>query len=217
MYTVKSICLFILLAIIISCAKKENNVTELILDSRYKQIQNITTFAKCKGPKGNYTTEIKSSSDGSCFFRQVIENSNQPYTVKITSNLKGYVVDTLSVVLDTLPNNIVEMLRVHDFHRLHFNPQHFFDSITFDYHINKTMSLYRATDRLKNSVNIFYNRNTQNITKIELLNPIDTTQVIEIINKKWSDSNYGKMAKEIEIIQAKKDTFHFSFENIKIN
>ena len=44
----------------------------------------------------------------------------------------------------------------------------------------------------------------------------DTTEIIEVIHKKWSDSNYGKVVSEIEIIQARRDTFYYSFDSIEM-
>ncbi len=211
-----SMYLGVFILLLISCGQNEK-VPELILDSRYPKIQHISTFANCLGPEGRYTTEVKSSSDGSCFFSQVDANSGKSFTAIINSDLMGFVIDSMQTVIDTLPNRAVEMIRSHDFHRLHFNPQHFFDSIVFDYHLDKDLSLYRAIDRLRNPISIYYNRNTRQISKVELLSPIDTTEVIEIINKKWTNSDYGKMVEEIEIIQAKKDTFYFKFERIEIN
>ncbi|MEM9545218.1 MAG: hypothetical protein AAGA77_04560, partial [Bacteroidota bacterium] len=52
---------------------------------------------------------------------------------------------------------------------------------------------------------------------VEFLNMMDTTEVIQVEYKKWVESEYGKLAKEIEIVQAKKDTFHFDFKTIEIN
>ena len=49
------------------------------------------------------------------------------------------------------------------------------------------------------------------------MNMMDTTEVIEIVFKKWIESDLGKLASEIEIIQAKKDTFSFKFRAIEIN
>lgn len=212
----RSIHLFILILVIVSCSTKESSTHKLTLDPKYKQVQSISTFAHCKGPNGNYTTKIMSSSDGSCYFSQVTA-SNKMFTARITADLKGYAIDSLGTIIDTLSNEAVEMIRSHDFHRLHTNPQHFYNSITYDHDIDNSISLYHGIDNLQNPVSIYYVKNTRLISKIELLNPMDTTEVIEIISKKWVETDYGKMVKEIEIIQARRDTFYFVFERIKIN
>lgn len=212
-----SMLFLLLVCLCFSCSKKKSKTPKLILDSRYEQIDHIATFAKCKGPKGHYTTTIESFSNGSCFFQQLTQNSRLPFTSKITSDLKGYVLDTLGKVIDTLSGKAVEMIRSHDFHRLHTNPRHFFDSIVFNRNLANNMILFKAKDRLQHPVSIYYDKTLKLITKIELLNPLDTVERIEIKNIKWTESNYGKLAKEIEIIQAKRDTFHFYFETIAIN
>ena len=71
-------------------------------------------------------------------------------------------------------------------------------------------------DKLDNPAKLLYNREEKLISKIELINPKDSSQSIEIHYDKWMDSKYGKMVKEIYIVQAKKDTFFFDFQSLKI-
>ena len=79
------------------------------------------------------------------------------------------------------------------------------------------MELFSAVDVLQNPVKMYYDSETEQIRMIEFLNMADTTEVITVEYKKWIESAYGKLAKEIEIVQAVKDTFNFQFENLKIN
>lgn len=200
-----------------SCKQKENPQPGIALDARYAQITHFETLAKCRGPKGSYTTKVESDTTGNCFFSQVYTYTNTPFQALLTSDTTGYVVDDQKKIQDTLPQEAIEMIKSHDFHRLLTKPGQFFANITFARQLEPQLELYRAKDGLGNLAKLYYNPKTHLITKVELLNPMDTSQVIEIINKKWMESAYGKMVKEIEIIQAKKDTFHFNFESVKLN
>ena len=211
------ITLSIVLLGLMSCNTKQNSSYKLILDAKYKNIKSIHTIADCKGPGGAYTTEVKSELDGSCVFIQQPEDSNTKFHVQITQDEKGYVLDDQKKIVDTLAFEDVVMIKGHEFHKLHSNPSHFFDEIHYEKTINDEFDLYKAKDRLSNPVRIMYNTKHKLIYKVDLLNPRDTTEVIEIINTLFVDNAFGKMVKELEIIQAKKDTFHFNFKSIKVN
>ncbi|MEO0573688.1 MAG: hypothetical protein AAF039_18455, partial [Bacteroidota bacterium] len=97
------------------------------------------------------------------------------------------------------------------------NPKSFFNQITFEKYVENEIELYSGIDRLDNPVEIYYDRTIKQIRIIEFPNMMDTTEVIKIEYKKWMESDYGKLAKKIEIIQAKKDTFNFDFKTVEIN
>lgn len=197
-------------------AKKEDP-NKLLLPPGYAEINDIRSFARCKGPQGNYTTSVHSASDGSCTFTQEYEYRPLPFLASLTADNRGYVIDSNQRITDTLPNDAVEMIRSHEFHRMHSNPAHFFRSLVFEKDMDKTTAQFRASDRLGYPVHIYYNRHDKLISRVEMLNPADTGQAIEIIFKSWTNSAYGKLVKELEIIQAKKDSFYFDFTSVLIN
>lgn len=196
----------------VACSEREKQIE---LNPKYSEIQNIVSIAQCKGPGGNYITEVTSFEDGGGMFTQKYDYQNNFYS-RITSDSIGYVLNEKGDTLQTLPKNAVEVIRSHEFHRLHTNPNHFFHKIKYLKEENK-QEVYSALDRLNYSTKIYYNRREQLIEKVELTNPLDTLQIIEVIHKKWTDTEYGKMVKELEVVQAKKDTFYFHFESILIN
>jgi len=214
------IIIFTLLISFASCKGDKNTAHELILDSKYQQIKTIHSFANCIGPDGKkYTTEVKSELDGSCIFIQKYEENDALFSVKLTSDNKGFILNEQHVIVDTLGAEDVEIVRSHEFHKMHTNPSHFFDDIRFDKAVNKEFDLYIAKDKLNNPVNLWYHKKFELIHKIDLLNPRDTTEHIEIFNKEFVDYgyDYGKVVKNLEIVQGKKDTFYFNFKSIKIN
>ncbi|MEM9364222.1 MAG: hypothetical protein AAGA43_16390 [Bacteroidota bacterium] len=211
-------CVFLCALGMISCKEeKDTKKKKLSLDSRYLQIENIHSFANCNGPNGNYTTEVTSEKDGNLTFYQVYEYGDLPFRAELSSYDKGYVLAENGKVSDTLTNISIEMIRSHDFHRLQTNPKSFFKDIEFEKDLENELELYSGIDRLNNPVKLYYDPKMEQIKIIEFPNMMDTTEVIKIEYKKWLESDYGKLAKEIEIIQAEKDTFNFNFKTIEIN
>lgn len=208
--------LTLLLIGLLACSKQARE-KELILDPRYAGIKSLSAFAKCIGPHGDYTTEVESFADGSCYFTQKYSYSASSFYSKLTADNQGYILDSLNKVIDTLSREEIEIVRSHEFHKLHTRPEHFFKHITYQKNIDSNLELFVARDRLNNPVSLYYDKTRQLLYKTELRNPVDTTEQIEIVNQAWIDSEYGKMIKEIEIIQGGKDTFYFDFQYIDIN
>lgn len=199
------VILMVATLIIASCEKRVAN--QLVLDEEYSSIDKISSLANCYGPKGAYDTYIVSKKNNEMSFRQTTKENSNAATIKIDTELAGYVFDNTDSVIDTLSKKAVEMIRSHDFHRLHTNPWHFYDSITFSKPISKNSSLFTGKDRLKNEVLIYYNHEERLIERIHLKNPIDTSQLIEILYRDWEITQYGRMNKRLQVVQAKKDTF----------
>ena len=203
----------------VCCSENKTDIREIVLLPSYSQIKNIISIADCISPFGLYTTEVHSSHDGSCYFMQKFSDTEAPFEVKINSDNQGFLINQQNSTLDTLSLEDVEMIRGHEIHKLSMNPAFFFDeirhskSIEFEGSINE---IYTGKDGLRNPVSIYYNKRKKLINKIELLNPKDTLQSIEIIYAKWVPSKYGEIAKVVDIVQAKKDTFSFNFKSINI-
>ena len=210
-----SICF--LLVILWSCSRKQTEQKELVLQPNYDQIQDIVSIADCDSSFGKYITEVHSLNDGSCYFFQKFAGNATPFIVKVDAGNTGFLMNEQDVILDTLSLADVEMIRGHEIHKMSIDPWFFFQAIAYEKQLKyqgTESELYNGKDRLDNQVKIVYNRRKKIISKIDLLNPKDTSQTIEIIFDKWVQSNYGEMLKEIKIVQAKKDTFYFDFRSL---
>lgn len=217
-YEFMKYCALIFLLALVSCGQKNSiKNKELSLDPRYLQIEDINSLANCRGPNGYYTTKVVSKKDGSLFFTQIFSYKDAPFMAEIKSDKKGYVTDEKKNILDTLSIPAIVMIRTHDFHRLQTNPGSFFSQIKFVERLDAGIEIFSAIDQLNNPVKIYYDTSIRQLRRIEFQNMMDTTEGIEVVYKQWDESEFGKLAKEIEIIQAKKDTFNFDFETIKIN
>ena len=207
-------CIGILLA---GCGEKKGLENELILDEKYQKIDHIHSFANCDSPQGEYTTELLSYTDGTFYFTQIVDADNPLFKVKLDSENKAFLLDSLDNVLDTLPKTAALMIRGHDFHRIQTQPEKVFRNVMYSNNKEGGLDVFTGKDNLDNEVKLYYDRKARHISHVEMINPVDTTQLIEIIHQDWLDTDFGKMAKEIAIIQAGTDTFFFDFQYVKIN
>lgn len=211
-------CIFLSLFGLISCKEnKSANNNKLSLDPRYLKIEKINSSANCVGPNGDYITKVISQENGRLVFSQDFDHEDLQFMVELSSDNTGYTIDENGIISDTLSNTAIQMIRSHDFHRIQTNPASFYDQIKFEKEVGNQIELFSGIDKLNNPAKIYYDRNIKQIRVIEFLNMMDTTEVIKIEYKKWINSDYGKLAQEIEIVQARKDTFNFDFQTIKIN
>ena len=165
-------------------ACNDSDKKKLFLPPEYDQIQDILSIASCNSPFGRYTTEVNSYRDGSTYFYQKFDDRDRPFIVRIDSSSQGFLISPKDSIKDTLGLAEVEMIRGNEFHKLSSNPKFFFDDIRYEgqmIHNSQSHDLFNGIDKLKNEVNLLYNDEAQSISKIELLNPLDTSQIIEII------------------------------------
>lgn len=203
---------------IVACNKNQRNSDRILsLDMRYTDIDKIYSKANCIGPNGAYITEVNSDKNGALRFTQTFELRDLPFAANLVSKDIGYVIDTNDKTIDTLSSVAIEMIRSHDFHRMHTNPDAFFQQIEFEQNLSDEIEVYVGIDQLNHPAKIYYDKSLKNIRSIELLNMIDTSEVININYTSWIDSDFGKLAKTLHVIQAQKDTFNFDFEVIEIN
>ena len=202
-----------------SCAEPQAKQRDLVLHEDYHKIRDIISLADCDSPFGKYTTEVRSSADGSCYFHQKFAESDAPFIVKIDSSNSGFILNENDSVLNTLAREDVELIRGHEIHKMSIDPWFFFERLVYRKkakQLNATFDLYTGLDKLKHPVKIYYQPDKKLISRIELRNPKDTSQTIEIVYDKWIQGKFGPMVKKVEIIQAKKDTFYFNFSSLKI-
>ena len=219
MKTSHSYALLLLIFAVTSCVERQPIEGVLSLNPKYTLIQEVVSIANCSSPFGTYTTEVHSLADGSCYFIQKFSDMETPFRVHVDSIYQGYVMDETNVVLDTLSTEDVEMVRSHEIHKMSIDPNHFYSKLQFKKkvtHLEKDHELYLGEDRLGNPVRLLYSPDEKLISKIELRNPKDTTQTIELFYDMWVQSSYGEMAKQIHIVQAQKDTFFFDFNTLEV-
>ena len=208
--------LFLFLGML-SCNQKQEQQNKLLLDDRYQAVVNINTSASVKGPTGDFTTLINSTKNGDLFFTQNYGNEVPPFKAVVTADNNGFVIDQENNRSDSLSDINVAMIKSHDFHRIQMDPTSFFDDITYNNKLDDGTLQFNAKDMMDNPSSLYYDPSIRQLTKIDLINMMDTTQIIEVFHKKWTDSNFGKVVSEIEIIQAGRDTFYYTFDKIELS
>ena len=129
--------LFFLLAVmflIISCEPGRTVVLKkkgIILDARYAKINNLISIANCRGKDLSYTTEVHSSKDGYTSFTQTFEPDNQKIEVIIHGDTLGYILDESGEKSADVSKANIMMIKGHEFHQMHTQPDLFYDSLTY--------------------------------------------------------------------------------------
>ncbi|GEM_PF-1044330 len=208
-----------------SCSKKRstdqnNHIKRIELTPKYKQIENLISIADCQGPDGNYITEVHSTKNGYTYFSQKYEYKDDEFEVILENEDFGYSVDLASGQKDTLSQPVLEVIKGHEFHKISLFPDMFFSNIMYQKDSifrSQSCEVFSATDHSRNPVRIFYDRNEMLIIGFNFYNPFDPSEKIETHFQKWEASDYGKLVKELEIVQAERDTFNFIFNRILIN
>ena len=204
----------------IACSSSVRNRPVLELDPRYEKIETYSTFANCVSAAGHFTTEIQATKKGHCTFIQNNSIDSTIFITRLTESNEGFILDEQFNVIDTLSAHGIEMIRGHEIHRLFASPASFYTDISFDKTVKMEgldLNVFNAMDGLENPIFIYNDPVKQRIKKIELVNPLDISQTIEIVANTWMNTEFGKMPKEVDIIQAKKDTYNFNFIKVEIN
>ena len=206
----------ILVLIIFSSCNKQKKTFELKLPKVYKDITNIEAYASCQGPNGAYRTIVRSQSDASFEFRQEFTYREAPFHGIVTANDEGFIIDSLGNREDTLSKEVVEILRSHEFHKIHIHPEYLFSNIQYQSE-EGNLRLFKSTDRLGHPVVITYDQKNKWIEKFIMKNPMDTAEQIEIRYSYAKETPFGPLARELLIIQGGKDEFMFHFDSVLIN
>ena len=208
-------CQIVFTSVYLACTN--NEPPSLVLPAEYMQIKSIEAEAQCRGPKGAYTTSVLSFTGGTCSFSQKYSYKNTPYRAQIRPDYLGLSIDSSGKILDTLSAEAVEMIRSHDFQRMFARPQDLFQAISFQKKVDAHTQVFQAKNRLNAPVELFFDNKEKRISRVDLLNPADSTQAIEIVPTQWMDTGVGKLVSALYIVQGGKDTFDFEYKILKIN
>ncbi len=192
----------------------------LVMDERYANVRTIIAVADCDGPLGSYTTEVHSTTDNYTYFFQTYSYKPSTFHAVLPDAHNAIRFDPKISLFDTLPNFVPGVIRSQEFHKLTMFPNTYLSDLSYvkdRRFMGQDCEQYSGFDKSKNQGHIYYNKNNKLVVGVELLSPIDSTQRIDIFNEEWTDSNYGKLVKKVEIVQAGKDTFTFNFQSVEIN
>jgi hypothetical protein len=223
--------LFLFVPLIFSCSPDEKNSgndkisTESIINRSLDAIgnkairdtiQNIIAFANCISPKGVYTTEIQTDSEGYSYFKQTYSYNPQPFEAIIHHKTQGFQIGKLA---DALSKEAVFAIRSHEFYDLILDvKQRFHDfSESEEIEVNK-QPMYRiaAKDELNHLCLLFFDVHSDLLNEIHLQNPENEKELLIITFYDWKRVDALQLPTRVLINQSEKQ-YHFDFVKIQLN
>ncbi|KAA3623229.1 MAG: hypothetical protein DWQ02_24825 [Bacteroidetes bacterium] len=179
----------------------------------------ILSKANCTGPEGGYYTEIHSTETGYLYFKQTFAYKEDIFRAIVLDTGKSFVLHDDNRVGDELGKEVIFMLKSHDFLRMAMDTGFLFSELK-ENGVKKigdeNCSFYLAKDPLGHSVELYFS--TEKVLKfIRLKNPLNLEEFIEISFSNWQNFSGRTVPQKVEILQAGKDLFTFSFFDIQFD
>ena len=179
----------------------------------------LLSKANCTGPEGTYYTEIHSTETGYLYFKQTFSYKEDIFRAVVLNAGKSYVLHDDNRIGDELGKEVIFMLKSHDFLRIAMNPEFLFSELK-DNGVKKiggeNCSFYMSEDPLGNPAELYFS--TGEVLKfVRLKNPMNLEEFIEISFSNWQKFSGKTVPQKVEILQAGKDLFTFSFYDIQFD
>ncbi len=188
------------------------SITSTNQEPSSKYLRNIIAVADCEGPEGAYTTTLAADHQGFLDFRQSFTYREEDFTAQVLADSLGQTLLPNDLVDQTLPPETLAMLQGHNFIWMYLQPKQFFNHLDV-----KSPWFAKGVDALGNPVELKREETQYQIQEINIRNPMDTAELIEIQYLSFDSTAFGTLPNKIRIVQAKQDTFHFSFRELQFN
>lgn len=217
---------FFILSTFLFWSCEDGNPAEVLMHKHHRAVghsqhlENLTTFARCSGPDGDYTTRTSSSLvDDYVLFRQDYAYKPNPFYALILDKKTGYGLDTALHNQGPLSEPIIAVIKAHEFHEMLLQPEDRYsdltqieDTVFFDEKVHQV----KASDHLGLPVRLFFNRNNQLLVGLSQANPYQKGEVIRVHFFDWDKKDGIRVFNQLEIQQGKK-SYHFQFDSIAWN
>ena len=188
------------------------SVTSTNQESRSDYLKNVMAVADCQGPEGAYTTELAANANGFLEFRQRYTYRDAAFAAQV---------DRDSLVQELTPNgymnrtsnaDMISMLQGHNFFWMYLQPDLFFKELEADdpWH-------WHGVDALGNPVELKRDSSHYQVQVIELRNPFDTKELIEVQYLTFDSTAFGPLPRTLRVVQDGRDTFSFQFREVRLN
>lgn len=178
-----------------------------------KGARNMILFANCSSPKGHYTTEIHTASDGYSYFKQKYSYTPGVYEAVILSKTSG--VQLLNPVKQ-LGREAIYTIRGHAFINMILEVdqrfRHFLEPEIVESGSVKSYRL-KATDELDHPCYLFFDMKTNLFTALHFQDPVNEKEIIVIKFSGWKKVQDLQVPHHVEINQGDKA---FTFDMVKI-
>ncbi|MBA4851035.1 hypothetical protein [Emticicia sp. BO119] len=223
--------LFLFAPLLYSCHATGNNdgthgnTTESILESSLEAIANtvdrdkvksIIAFANCTSPKGKYTTEIHTDSEGYSYFKQTYTYNPQAFEAKIYHKTQGFQSRDST---QTLSKEAIYTIRSHEFFNLILDVKQRFHEFSEPELIEvNQQQMYRiaARDELNHFCLLFFDNHSGLLNEIHLQNPENEKELLIITFSDWKKVDTLQLPMHIVISQSEQ-LYTFDFIKVQFN
>ncbi len=176
-------------------------------------VNSMISFADCSSPRGRYTTEIHTASDGYSYFKQKYSYKPEVYEAVILNKTSGV---QLMNPVKQLGREAIYTIRGHAFISMILEMNQRFrnfqqpEIVTAD-----SVRLYRlkATDELDHTCYLFFDVKTKLVTALHFQDPVNEKEIIVIKFSGWKKMQDLQVPHHVEINQGDKV---FTFDMVKI-
>lgn len=191
----------------------------LELDERYAAIESMVSKANCFGRGNSFQTEVHSTKVDSLYFKQVYSDRDDITEIFLNNRNNGFSIDREKGKKDTLQAAVLSMIRGHEFHKISIRPEEYFYRLAAHNSATESDSIrkFSGIDELNLPVTISVDTRKKRIIDYEIHNPFDSSETIRMRYSNWENTDYGFLARSLEIIQGEKDTFNYDFTELMIN
>ncbi|MGB5007919.1 MAG: hypothetical protein WBO39_13355, partial [Ferruginibacter sp.] len=178
-----------------------------------QKISNLISLADCISPDGKYTTEIHTASDGYSYFKQVYSYKPELFEAVIENKIRGF---SISDSVKPLSTEAVYTTRGHEFHNMVLELDKRFHDFERPVKIERDrekMYEVKAKDELNHSCSLFFDQNTGLLTALQIQNPGDVHEVLNIKFSNWKKIQGLLMPCKVTIDQSGK-VYSFNFTKL---
>ncbi|MEL6656234.1 MAG: hypothetical protein AAFY48_07100 [Bacteroidota bacterium] len=187
-------------------------VTSTNQESTSSYLKNIVAVADCQGPDGAYTTTLAADHQGFLEFRQDFSYREEGYAAQVYGDSLGQSLLPTGQVERALPPEVIAMLQGHNFIWMYLQPEQFFNDLE-----NQSPWYSEGVDRLGNFVELKRDEAQYQVQEINMRNPMDTTELIEVQYLSFDATAFGNLPSQLRVVQGRRDTFRFEFEELMFN
>ena len=181
-------------------------------ESRSDYLKNMVVIADCQGPEGAYTTELAANANGFLEFRQRYTYRDETFVAQVYRDSLSQELTPNGYMNRASNTEMISMLQGHNFFWMYLQPSLFFKELSADdpWH-------WRGLDALDNPVALQRDSQHYQIQAIQLRNPFDTNELIQVQYLTFDSTAFGPLPSTLRVVQAGRDTFSFQFREVQLN
>jgi len=195
----------------------ENSLEAIGGRKEIARVRSLEAIADCRGPNGNYTTEIYSAPNARLVFKQIRADGN--VYLGQTNGRTFWTKNEKSGDFALADEKAAAVWRGHEFQRLAMEIATRFRDFAFAGEENfagKTALKLNATDETGNPAHVFFDKETRLLLGLTTQNPFDRRETIRTVVNEWRQTGKLKLPSRVTATDKKGD-FVLRFREIVLN